>query len=123
MTVLYYRKRLEDRGGNPHRHQNHDHFDHRYRRGRMHGDAQLTVVGILLERVHVRHLGQSQQRQQGQTQQRGRPKTLRLRAAIPACIRQKSVQRKIPQYKNTQNWMRWDEMGFTEAGEAHLNSW
>ena len=78
------------------------------------------MVGVLFERVHVRHLGQSQQRQQCETQQRGHPETLRFRASIAACIRQKSVQRKIPHIKNTQNWMRWGRTGLQKREDLPL---
>ena len=45
--------------------------DDRDRRSRLHGDAQLAMVGVAVQRMHVRHLDHGQQRQQSQTQQSG----------------------------------------------------
>jgi hypothetical protein len=44
------------------------------------------MVGILVQRVHVRHLDHSQHRQQGQTQKCGCSESVWLPAANPAKI-------------------------------------
>jgi hypothetical protein len=59
---------------------------HRNRRSRVHRNAQRAMVRIALQRMHVRHLGHGQQRQQGQAQKSGCPESTRLPAAIPAKI-------------------------------------
>lgn len=47
----------------------HDHRSHdRDRRGGMHRDAQRAMICIAFERMHVRYLHHSQQRQQDKTQ-------------------------------------------------------
>jgi hypothetical protein len=71
----------------------------------------LAVVGVFLEGMHVRHLGQSQQRQQDKTQQRGSCESLWLRVPIIASLSQKSVQRKNSYLKDTQNWMQGADPG------------
>ena len=53
---------------------------------RLHRDAQRAMVGIRLQRVHVRHLDHSQKRQQNQTQHRGCPESAWLPAAAPTKI-------------------------------------
>ena len=56
------------------------------RRGRVHRNAQLAMVGIRVERVDMRHLDHGEQRQQGQTQQRRCPESVWLPAAAPTII-------------------------------------
>ena len=56
------------------------------RRGRVHRNAQLAMVGIRVERMDVRHLDHGEQRQQGQTQQRRCPESVWLPAAAPTII-------------------------------------
>jgi hypothetical protein len=58
----------------------------RNRRGRVHRNAQLTMVGIGVERMDVRHLDHGEQRQQGQTQQCGCSESVWLPEAAPANI-------------------------------------
>ena len=84
MTVPYNRERLRNRRGGANRDQDHDRFGDRDRGCRVHGNAQLAVVSVFLERMHVRHLGQSQQRQQDKAQERDCPKNLRLALLIAA---------------------------------------
>jgi hypothetical protein len=50
------------------------------------------MVGIALQRVHVRHLDHGQQRQQDQAQHRGCPESTWLPAAAPAIICLQSCQ-------------------------------
>jgi hypothetical protein len=42
------------------------------------------MISIALQRMHVRHLGHGQQRQQGQAQKSRCPESARLPAANPA---------------------------------------
>ena len=58
----------------------------RNRRGRVHGNAQLAMVGIRVERMDMRHLDHGEQRQQGQTQKRSCPESAWLPAAALANI-------------------------------------
>jgi hypothetical protein len=84
MTMEDDRAHLDNRRGGPYLDQDHDGRRNRNGRGTLHHHAQRAMVGIAVERVHVHHLDHSQQRQQNQTQQGGRPKSLRLRAKIAA---------------------------------------
>ena len=96
--------RLEDRRGGSDCDQDHHGRHDGNRRGRMQDDAQRAMVCIAFERMHVRHLGHGQQRQQGQTQQRSDRESAWLPAAVPAEMCLESCQRTIPFLKNTQNW-------------------
>lgn len=66
----------------------------RNRRRRVHGDAELAVVGIAIERMDVRHLDHGQQRHQGQTQQSCCPESAWLWVATIAEIRLQSCEQK-----------------------------
>jgi len=90
------------RGGAEADQDNHGRED-RNRRGGVHGDAQRTMVGIAIERMHVRHLDHGQQRQQGQTEKCGCAESSWLPAAAPAEISLERCQSTIPNFKDTQN--------------------
>jgi hypothetical protein len=53
----------------------------RNRRRRVHSDAQRAMIGIPVQRVHMRHLDHGQQGQQDQTQKSRYPKSAWLPAA------------------------------------------
>jgi hypothetical protein len=78
------------------------HRDDRNRRRRLHRDAQLAMIGIAFQRMHVRHLDHRQHRQQGQAQQRCCPESLWLSAAAPAKIWLQSGQKSVSCFKDTQ---------------------
>jgi hypothetical protein len=80
------RARLNQRRGGSDSDQDDRGRHHRNRRRRVHGNAQRAVAGIGVERMVMRHLGHSEQRQQGQTQQSDGPESSWLRAATPAEI-------------------------------------
>jgi hypothetical protein len=75
---------------------------YRNRRGRMHDDAQRAVVGGSFNRVNVRHLDDSQQREQEQTQKDDRARCARFWAATPAVLESKCCQKAAPCSKDTQ---------------------
>ena len=86
----------------------HDHRGHdRDGRSRVHHDAQRAMVGVAVERMHVRHLDHGQQRQQGKTHNGDQP-AKRLALARPIlremCLKSCSTEA-TPVFKNTQNWM------------------
>jgi hypothetical protein len=78
MTVTDHNARFNGRrlGSNPD--QDNQSRKHRNRRRRLHGDAELAMVGVVAHGVHVRHLGYSQQRQQGKTQHGDRRQSTQL---------------------------------------------
>lgn len=76
--------------------QNHDCRGHRNRRRRVHGNAQLAMVGIAAERMHVRDLSNGQQRQQGKTQHSDRRQSAQLCRPSTAEMCRKSRQIDIP---------------------------
>jgi hypothetical protein len=86
MPVASGRARLGNRRRGPDSDQDDRCRQHRNRRSSVHRDAQRAMVGILVQRVYVRHLNHSQQRQQGQAQKCGCPKSPWLPAANPAKI-------------------------------------
>jgi len=55
---------------NPDKHQNDDDDRSADRRCRVHHDAEWAVVGVVVERMDVRHLGDGQQRKQEQANYR-----------------------------------------------------
>jgi hypothetical protein len=59
-----YGSRIENRNRCSDLHQDDNRCRHLYRSHGVHHDAQRTVVGIIVERVHVRYLDHGQQRQQ-----------------------------------------------------------
>lgn len=73
-----------DRRGSRNPHQHHRSRGYRNWRRRVHDDAQGAMVGIAVERVHMRHLDKSQERQQDKTHQCRRRQSARLWAAIAA---------------------------------------
>jgi hypothetical protein len=84
VTVADDRERFKNRGRSLNLNQ-HDHGSRdRDRRRCVHYDAQRAVVGIALERMHVRHLDHGQQRQQGKTHNGDQRQSPRLCAAIAA---------------------------------------
>jgi len=70
----------------------------------MHRDAQRAMVGIAVERMHVRHLDHRQQRQQDKTHHGHQRQSSLLCAVCPAEICLKSCQQNIPWIKDTQYW-------------------
>ena len=99
------RARLKDRGG-CFKLDQHDHGGcYRNRRRRMHHDAKLAVMGIVLDRMDMRHLGHSKQRQQDKTHHGDHRPSAWLGAASSAEICLKSSQQNSPHIKNTHNWM------------------
>jgi hypothetical protein len=78
--------RLDNRRWGPHSDQDDRGRHHRNRRGRVHCDAQRAMVGITVQRVHMRHLDHGQQGQQGQAQKSGCPESAWLPAANSAEI-------------------------------------
>jgi hypothetical protein len=86
MPVADNRARLDNRRRAPHFDQDNRSRHHRNRRSGVHRDAQRTMVGIPVQRMHVRHLDHRQQRQQGQAQKSGCSESARLPAANPAKI-------------------------------------
>ena len=98
MPVADDRARLDNRRGAPHSDQDDCCCHHRNRHSRVHGNAQRAMVGIALQRVHVRHLDHGQQCQQNQTQQRGCPESAWLPAAAPAKICLQSCQQISPNF-------------------------
>ena len=51
---------------------------HRNRRRRVHGNAELAMIGVGLQRMDVRHLDHGQQRQQGKTHYRDHRQSTQL---------------------------------------------
>jgi hypothetical protein len=86
MPVADIRARLNNRRGSSHFDQDNRSRHHRNRRSRVHRDAQRAMVGIPVQRMHVRHLDHGQQRQQGQAKKSGCPESAWLPAANPAKI-------------------------------------
>ena len=72
MPVANHRSRLKHRHLGLDLHQHHCGSRNHDRRSRVHHDAQRAVVGIALQRMHVRHLRHSQQRHQDETHNRHR---------------------------------------------------
>jgi len=103
--------RLEDRRWGAHLDKDNHNRHGDCRRGGVQDDAQRAMVCIAFERMHVRHLGHGQQRQQGQTQQSGNPESAWLWAAVSAEVWLESRQRTIPCFKDTQNWTRTLDFG------------
>jgi hypothetical protein len=95
------RVRLKDLGLAPHPHQNDHGRDCRNRCCRVHSNAQLAMVCIAFDRVDMGYLHHDQQRQQGQTHQRGCLETARLPAAACAEMSLKSSHFAIPNPKDT----------------------
>ncbi len=95
------RARLNGQSHGPNPDQNNDSCDDRDRHCRVHGDAELAVVGIVAGRMEVGHLNHDQQRHQGQTQQSRQPGSARLQAAILPAIWLESCQSTIPNFKDT----------------------
>jgi hypothetical protein len=81
MTMQDGDARHKYRGRGLHLDQHNHRRDDSNRGSRLHRDAQRAMVGIRLQRVHMRHLDHNQQRQQGQTQQSRCPKSAGLLAA------------------------------------------
>jgi hypothetical protein len=77
-------KRLEERSRGPDLNQNDRSGEDRDRSRRLHGDAKLAVVGVLVERMHVRHLDDRQEGQQGQAQNGSERQSAPLRSAVLA---------------------------------------
>lgn len=100
------RARLNERRGGSKSDQDNHSRDDRNRRSRVHRNAQLAMVGIRVQRMHVRHLDNNQQRQQGQTHKSGCPESAWLAAAISADVGLGSCQMTIPNLKDTQYWTR-----------------
>jgi hypothetical protein len=98
------RARLKDTGFTLNPDQNNDGRNSRDRGCRVHGDAQLAVVRIAVDRVDVSHLNDGQQRQQNQTHKSGCPESTRLPAAVFAHLRLKSSQLGVPNLKDTFHW-------------------
>jgi hypothetical protein len=86
MPVANDRARLGNRRWVPDSDQDDCCRHYRDRRSRVHRDAQRAMVGILVQRVYVRHLDHGQYCQQGQTQKCGCPENAWLPAANPAKI-------------------------------------
>jgi hypothetical protein len=78
----------------------------RNRHRRMHGNAQRAVVGVALQRVHMRHLDDGEQSQQGQTHEHGRAESAWLPAVAAAQVRLKFCLQVHPCFKDTQYWTR-----------------
>src|ERR1035441_6285276 len=66
-------------------------------RRRVHCNAQRAMVGIAVQRMHVRHLHHGKQRQQDQAHQDGQRQSAWLCAAFPAEICLKSCQQITPE--------------------------
>jgi hypothetical protein len=75
---------LDERRGGHSADQDNDRRNHRNRRGRMHRDAQLAMVGIAIGRMDVRHLNDGEERQQDQAQESHSSESARLLEAAPA---------------------------------------
>jgi hypothetical protein len=125
MTMTGNGARLDDRHWGSYLDQD-DHGRHDgNRRGRIQNDAQRAMVRIAFERMGVRHLGNGQQREQGQAQQSGRPESARLAASVLTKMCPKSGQQTNPCFKNTQNWTRTrsgglrNELGFRARSAAN----
>ena len=97
------RARLKGTGFALHPDQNDHGCNSRDRRCRVHGDAQLAMVRIAVDRMDVGHLDNGQQCQQYQTHQSSCSESARLPAAILAHLRLKSYQLTIPKVNNTFN--------------------
>ena len=95
--------RLEDRRWGAHLDKDNHNRHGDCRRGGVQDDAQRAMVCIAFERMHVRHLGHGQQRQQGQTEKCGCAESSWLPAAAPAEISLERCQSTIPNFKDTQN--------------------
>ncbi len=63
MTVADHNTRFHSGGLGPNLDQNHNCRRRRDRSRRMHGNAELAMVGIGLQRMHMRHLNHREQRQ------------------------------------------------------------
>jgi hypothetical protein len=70
-------------------------------RGRVHGDTELAMVGVALDRMEVSHLGYNQQCKQSETQHRDCPKSAWLPAAIMAQLSLQYCQSTILIFKDT----------------------
>ena len=111
---------LDCGGRSAHLDQNYNRGRDRDRRGRVHGNAQLALVGIAVERMHVDYLSRGQQRQQSQANQGSRPKGPRPGSLFAAGMRHHCSQEIFPCLKDTQNWTVWRQKGFSRAGDSGI---
>ena len=95
--------RLEDRRGSPDPDHNHYCRGNRNRRCRLHRDAQRAVVGILVDRMHMRYLDHGQQRQQDKTHHGRHSESSGLSTALRAEFCLQCGQQFILTFKDTQN--------------------
>ena len=109
---------LDCGGRSAHLDQNYNRGRDRDRRGRVHGNAQLALVGIAVERMHVDYLSHGQQRQQSQANQGSRPKGPRPGSLFAAGMRHHCSQEIFPCLKDTQNWMRKPGLGLRSIGRG-----
>jgi hypothetical protein len=69
---------------------------------RVHADTERAMIGISIDRVCVRYLGNGQQSQQNQTHKGDRRQSRKLCASIPFPMCLKCCQNDCPHLKNTQ---------------------
>lgn len=87
MPVTKNNVRLKNRNGLLDRNQHDNGGNNLSRRGRLQGNTQRAMVGIvIIDRVHVRDLNDNQNRQQSQAQERDCVKTPSLCAPISAVL-------------------------------------
>jgi hypothetical protein len=87
----------------------------------VHGNAELAVVGVVVQRMDVRYLDNSKQRQQGHAQQSGCPASAWLPAAFRAAICLRLCQQIISCFKDTQYWTRKERGWFqSQTDFAHV---
>ena len=92
MPVADSRARLKNRRRSLNLHQHHHGNRNRDGRRRVHHDAQRAVVGIALQRMHVRHLHHGQQRHQEKAHHRRRRQCAWLSTARSADLCLQSCQ-------------------------------
>jgi hypothetical protein len=99
MPVADFRTRFVGLPSPPEPDQNNRGWHGGHWRCRVHGDTELAMIRIGVERMNVRHLDQSEQCKQDQTQQSSRARNIRFPAARSICL--ELCQSAIPNLKDT----------------------
>lgn len=106
MPIAGDRARLVDGGAGLDLNHDNDGGRNRQRRGAVQQDAERTVVGIGVQRMHMRNLDDGKQRQKEEAHHGDHRQSARPCAAIPAEKCLQTCQICDPCLKDTQSWMR-----------------